>query len=106
MGSTNPDCYELKTGWCIPVAGDHPLIISRFSGCSETYGFEYKPGNDGFITWISSGQASWTVKAAGLGPDAVTQIGQRPIPQEPMYSEETPAARFCHFTDTNTVRLP
>jgi len=55
-------------------------------GCYSIYGFEYKPGFDsGYITWISSGKASWTLRAPGLGPDPSVQIGARPVPEEPMY---------------------
>ena len=55
-------------------------------GCFDTYGFEYLPGADGYITWVSEGKASWTMLGAGLGPDLVAEIGQRPIPEEPMHS--------------------
>ena len=49
------------------------------------YGFEYVPGFDnGYITWISDNKAAWTVKAAGLGPDPLTEIAARPVPVEPM----------------------
>ncbi|KAG8960617.1 hypothetical protein FRC03_006325 [Tulasnella sp. 419] len=66
---TNQQCYE------------------NSGGCYSTYGFEYKPGTDGYITWISDGKASWTVKAGALGPNSISGASQRPIPQEPMYSE-------------------
>ncbi|KAI0257679.1 beta-glucan synthesis-associated [Lactifluus subvellereus] len=50
------------------------------------YGFEYKPGTDNaYITWISSNKTSWTLLSAGVGPDPITEISARPIPQEPMY---------------------
>ncbi|KDQ12074.1 glycoside hydrolase family 16 protein [Botryobasidium botryosum FD-172 SS1] len=55
------------------------------SGCYSVYGFEYKPGNDGYITWINNNKAMWTVHGAGLVGDPVVQISQRPVPQEPMY---------------------
>lgn len=61
---------------------------SALSGCFSVYGFEYKTGvPDGFITWISEGAASWTAKVTGLGPDNLTEIGQRIIPDEPLYCE-------------------
>ncbi|KAK0225677.1 beta-glucan synthesis-associated [Armillaria fumosa] len=66
--NTDTECYE-KTG-----------------GCFSIYGFEYKPGyNDGYITWISSNQIAWSIKAAGLGPDSSVEISERPVPTEPMY---------------------
>lgn len=67
VGDVNQECYELS------------------GGCSSIYGFEYAPGNTGFITWVSDGAASWTTYATGLGPDNQTLISQRPIPEEPMY---------------------
>ncbi|KAG8972105.1 hypothetical protein FRB90_010304, partial [Tulasnella sp. 427] len=68
IGVVDQSCYELS------------------GGCYSVYGFEYRTGvPDGFITWISEGAASWTVKVTGLGPDDDTKIGQRIIPPEPMY---------------------
>ncbi|EIW82303.1 glycoside hydrolase family 16 protein [Coniophora puteana RWD-64-598 SS2] len=67
---TNPDCFTQETG------------------CFSTHGFEYKPGyaNDSaYITWIADGSASWTLDAAGMQADPLTEINDRPIPQEPMY---------------------
>ncbi|KAG6335081.1 hypothetical protein ID866_4009 [Astraeus odoratus] len=62
------DCYELD------------------QRCYSVYGFEYVPGFDnGYITWISDDKAAWTVMAGGVGPDSLTEISARPIPQEPMY---------------------
>lgn len=66
--NTDTECYE-KTG-----------------GCFSLYGFEYKPGySDGYITWISSNQIAWSIKAAGMGPDSSVAISERPVPTEPMY---------------------
>ncbi|KAG9047513.1 hypothetical protein FS837_002098 [Tulasnella sp. UAMH 9824] len=68
IGEVDQQCFEL-TGRCFSV-----------------YGFEYKVGvPEGFITWISEGTASWTAKVTGLGPDPLVQIGQRIIPDEPLY---------------------
>ncbi|KAJ7164658.1 glycoside hydrolase family 16 protein [Mycena crocata] len=53
------------------------------------YGFEYwsDPDNrdDGYITWVSNGTESWSMTAAAIGPDSTVEIGQRLIPEEPMY---------------------
>jgi len=68
--TTNQSCYELT------------------SGCFATYGYEYKPGftsDGGYITWITNDQAAWTLDASGMQADSLTQIADRPIPQEPMY---------------------
>ncbi|PVG00271.1 putative KRE6-glucan synthase subunit [Serendipita vermifera] len=53
----------------------------------DTYGFEYWPsrGDDGYVTWQSGGVKSWTVTTASLAPNEQVQIGQRLIPEEPMY---------------------
>ncbi|KAG8884997.1 hypothetical protein FRB97_002504 [Tulasnella sp. 331] len=67
LGLTNQACYEFS------------------GGCFDTYGFEYTPGNDGWITWISSGEASWTAMAAGMVGDPVVNVTQRPVPEEPLY---------------------
>ncbi|CAE6438898.1 unnamed protein product [Rhizoctonia solani] len=68
LAITNQECY---------TAG---------GGCFSVYGFEYKPGYDGYITWVNDGQPSWTVRGAGMGPDARVELtGGRPVPMEPMY---------------------
>ncbi|RDB17955.1 Beta-glucan synthesis-associated protein SKN1 [Hypsizygus marmoreus] len=41
--------------------------------------------SDGYIAWYSQGVPSWTVTAASVGPDPITQVSQRLIPEEPMY---------------------
>ncbi|KAE8248875.1 hypothetical protein A4X13_0g5438 [Tilletia indica] len=68
---TNQKAYELSGG--------------EFS----VYGLDYVPAsekqNDGTVTWYSDGEKAWTLVGAALGPDALTEIGQRMIPQEPMY---------------------
>lgn len=55
------------------------------ASCFSIYGFEYEPGPDGYITWINDAVPSWTVRGAAMGPNAAAQIGQRPVPHEPMY---------------------
>ena len=65
---TNQSCYS--------QSGD---------SCFAVYGYEYKPGVDGaYITWINNDQPAWTLNAAGMGPDPIVNISQRPVPQEPM----------------------
>ncbi|KAG9089582.1 hypothetical protein FRC06_001478 [Ceratobasidium sp. 370] len=55
-------------------------------GCYAVYGFEYKPGYDGYITWVNDNKPSWTVRGAGMGPDPRVELtGGRPVPVEPMY---------------------
>lgn len=64
---TNQDSYELS-------GNDFSI-----------WGFEYEPGNDGYVTWWIDGVKAWTLTAAAVGADALVGIAQRPIPEEPMY---------------------
>ena len=50
----------------------------------QTYGFEYQPGPDGYITWYYNGNPTWTMQASAIGPDPETQIAQRLVSEEPM----------------------
>ncbi|KIO31234.1 glycoside hydrolase family 16 protein [Tulasnella calospora MUT 4182] len=86
------DLFELNSYrggiWQMTTSGVGNIDQGCFElidGCYKTYGFDYKPGNDGYITWVYDDAAAWTVMATGLGPDLDTEIGQRPIPEEPMY---------------------
>ncbi|KAI0789622.1 glycoside hydrolase family 16 protein [Abortiporus biennis] len=53
------------------------------------YGLEWwsnmKNRAEGYITWFSTGQKSWTVTSAAVGADSVSGVSQRLIPEEPMY---------------------
>ncbi|EDR03474.1 glycoside hydrolase family 16 protein [Laccaria bicolor S238N-H82] len=66
-------------------------IGSQFYGgqAYAPYGYELwsDPNNrqDGYITWFSNGKPTWTVTSASVGPDPVSQVGQRLISEEPMY---------------------
>ncbi|QRV83296.1 glycoside hydrolase family 16 protein [Ceratobasidium sp. AG-Ba] len=53
--------------------------------CFSVYGFEYAPGNDGYITWVNDNKPAWTIRGAGMAADPIVEIGPRPVPQEPMY---------------------
>lgn len=54
-----------------------------------TYGFEFwsDPNNrgSGYISWFSQGAQTWTMNAAAVGPDPISKVQQRLIPEEPMY---------------------
>lgn len=52
--------------------------------CFSTYGFEYEPGVDGYISWVSDGKVSWSMKGNAVPANAAAQISQRVISQEPM----------------------
>ncbi|KAF9497733.1 glycoside hydrolase family 16 protein [Pleurotus eryngii] len=53
------------------------------------YAFEYwsNPNrrDEGYITWYSNGEQTWTATAAATGPDPISQVSARIIPEEPMY---------------------
>lgn len=55
-----------------------------------TYGVEWwsdmKNRDDGHVTWYSTGQKSWAITSASVGPDSVSEVSQRLIPEEPMVS--------------------
>jgi len=53
-----------------------------------TYGFEWwsdrNHRGDGFVNWYQGQDKMWTITAATVGPDSITQVAQRPIAEEPM----------------------
>lgn len=76
------------------------------TGGYTTYGIEYMPGDDGYITWFSDGKPTWTVLPSAIGPfhpshplldfqatkpdlcpgsDPLVNISAREISPEPMY---------------------
>ncbi|KAK8844068.1 hypothetical protein IAR55_006862 [Kwoniella newhampshirensis] len=67
LSTTDQNCYTADTG------------------CHSIYGFEYAPGADGYITWVSSNEKVWTLHGAAMGPNSDVQVGQRLIAEEPMY---------------------
>ncbi|KAL7417565.1 beta-glucan synthesis-associated [Mrakia frigida] len=68
VSATDQNCYE---------HGNVP--------CFSLYGFEYAPGNDGHIHWVSDGKKAWSFRGAGMGPNAAAEVSARPVPMEPMY---------------------
>lgn len=44
----------------------------------------------GYINWIVNDTVSWGLKAGGLAADSATEIGARPIPDEPMVRLSSP----------------
>ncbi|KAH8080230.1 glycoside hydrolase family 16 protein [Filobasidium floriforme] len=69
LAYTNQDCY---TG-------------PRGTGCLSKYGAEYETGGEGYIRWVNDGVESWWMTGSALRPDPQTLVGQRLIPEEPMY---------------------
>lgn len=95
--NTNQNCYTQETG------------------CFSTYGYQYKPGysaDGGYISWITNDVVGWTLDAGALVADPVTQISDRPIPQEPMYlitnlgiSENFQTVDFTNLIFPATMRI-
>ncbi|KAI0755305.1 beta-glucan synthesis-associated protein-domain-containing protein [Daedaleopsis nitida] len=54
-----------------------------------TYGYEWwsnpNKREEGYITWYSQGQKTWTLTPDTIGPDSQTEIGGRLVSEEPMY---------------------
>jgi beta-glucanase (GH16 family) len=48
----------------------------------QKYAFEYKPGDQGHVTWYVGDAATWSLQGDSLGPNG--NIGRRTIPEEPM----------------------
>ncbi|KAG8713677.1 beta-glucan synthesis-associated protein [Ceratobasidium sp. 423] len=77
-----------RAGFGASLEGMWPYTYACYEkdgGCFAVYGFEYKPGNEGYILWTNDNEPAWKLYAAGMGPDDNVKIGQRPVPQEPMY---------------------
>ncbi|KAJ7040799.1 glycoside hydrolase family 16 protein [Mycena alexandri] len=95
------------------VTQTNQLCYELLENCYSVYGFEYQPGfNDAYISWISDDQLAWTIKAGGLAADTQTQIGARPVPQEPMYilanlgmSTNFGVVDLAHLTFPTTLKL-
>ncbi|KAG0703970.1 glycoside hydrolase family 16 protein, partial [Suillus ampliporus] len=83
--------------------------------CFSTYGYEYKPGykaDGGYISWITNDVVAWTLDAGAMVADTVTQIADRPIPQEPMYlitnlgiSQSFQTVDFTNLVFSATMRV-
>lgn len=48
----------------------------------QTYSFEYKPGDEGYVEWVVGGEPSWRMEGPSVRPNGI--IGQRTVPKEPM----------------------
>lgn len=58
---------------------------TAMGGCFGIYGFEYIPGDEGYVWWVNDNKPAWWINASSMGPDAEAEVGQRPVPYEPMY---------------------
>ena len=54
------------------------------------YGVEFwsdmENRGEGHVTWYATGKETWTITSAAVGPDSVSEVDQRLIPEEPMVS--------------------
>ncbi|OMJ14915.1 putative beta-glucan synthesis-associated protein [Smittium culicis] len=50
----------------------------------QTFGFEYKPGPDGYIIWFADRKPVFRVDSGVVGPNKNSGVSQRVIPEEPM----------------------
>ncbi|KAF4619651.1 hypothetical protein D9613_005269 [Agrocybe pediades] len=95
------------------VTDTNQLCYELVEDCYSVFGFEYKPGyDDAYISWVSDNRTSWTLNAAGLGPDPSVEISARPVPQEPMYiiinlgmSKNFGAIDFEHLNFPTTLKV-
>ncbi|KAF8331869.1 beta-glucan synthesis-associated [Cantharellus anzutake] len=55
------------------------------TGGYAIYGVEYKTGAKGYVTWINNGKPAWSAYPSAIGPNSITNISQRLIPEEPLY---------------------
>ncbi|KAI0756923.1 glycoside hydrolase family 16 protein [Daedaleopsis nitida] len=77
------------------------------------YGFQYKPGfGDAYIAWINDGKIAWEIQQPGMGPNSISEISDRPVPQEPMYlivnlgiSEKFGFVDYEHLTFPTKIRV-
>jgi len=63
-------------------------IYQQSQGHFQTFGFEYYSNKNsraqGFINWQANGVQSLSMTAGAVGPDAMAQISNRLVPEEPM----------------------
>ncbi|KIS70932.1 putative glucan synthase subunit protein [Mycosarcoma maydis] len=80
---TGSPLQQAASGLVYTKRGAYQETLGQFS----SYGYEYNPGSDpdSYILWTLDGAPMWQLNSKALGPDAGTQISQRPIPYEPMY---------------------
>ncbi|KAG1828322.1 glycoside hydrolase family 16 protein [Suillus variegatus] len=94
------------------VTNTNQSCYTQNSGCFSTYGYEYKPVFTQYISWITNDVVGWTLDAGALVADSVTEISDRPIPQEPMYlitnlgiSENFQTVDFTNLIFPATMRI-
>ena len=56
-----------------------------------------------YIAWINDGKLAWRITQAGVGPDSISEINGRPVPQEPMVLI-LGCRTFCSFVSDYPTR--
>ncbi|KAE8201074.1 hypothetical protein CF328_g2785 [Tilletia controversa] len=83
---TMPNQTYLANGTGGPLAAE--VTATYPDSHVSTYGVEWVPHYrdvDPYVTWMTAGEKSWRLNAGALGPDKLTEVGQRLVPPEPMY---------------------
>jgi beta-glucan synthesis-associated protein KRE6 len=66
------------------------------------YAFEWfsdpKNRDAGYVTWFSNSAQTWTMTSSAIGPDSISQVSQRLVPEEPMV-RPTPYVSDIQNTD-------
>ncbi|KZV93040.1 SKN1-domain-containing protein [Exidia glandulosa HHB12029] len=74
---------------CITNVSDSTMADGELGGGFGLFGFEYFADPDdpsqSYVTWISDGEKSHTVRGTSVGPDASVGVGQRLVAPEPMF---------------------
>ncbi|TFK73610.1 glycoside hydrolase family 16 protein [Pluteus cervinus] len=90
----NPDITSINTytgGRFQQAVSAVTYIDSQFynDNAYAPYGYEWwsNPSRreEGYITWFSNNEPTWTVHASAIGADTVSKVSDRLIPEEPMY---------------------
>ncbi|KAG2159691.1 glycoside hydrolase family 16 protein [Suillus bovinus] len=94
------------------VTNTNQSCYTQNTGCFSTYGYEYKPGYSADGGLDHNDVVGWTLDAGALVADPVTEISDRPIPQEPMYlitnlgiSENFQTVDFTNLVFPATMRI-
>lgn len=67
------------------IVANQNAVEKGGDGSFAEYGFEYEPGLDGYIRFVSGGAPSWHIYPSVNDPDPISQISRRSFPMEPMY---------------------
>ncbi|KAG1757744.1 glycoside hydrolase family 16 protein [Suillus lakei] len=115
----NPDITQLNSYlggvYQQATSGVTNTSYAADGGVSETRGFPIATNDAVFpqyISWIANDIVGWTLDAGALVADKVTEISDRPIPQEPMYlianlgiSENFQTVDFTNLIFPATMRI-